>query len=89
MKDSTKKVVILENLSSPYVSQAIIVMRDYDPRLESRAIIEAERIVTAYLDNTKLNSGRPKKIIRKKVPFILYLAAAIAIAAAAVVIIRL
>lgn len=55
MKDTTKRVVILENLSSPYVHQAIIVMREFDPRLESRAVTDAERIVGAYLDNMKLN----------------------------------
>ena len=58
MKDLTKKVVILENLASPYVHQAILVMRDYNPKLESKAVIEAERIVNAYLDNMKLKSGQ-------------------------------
>lgn len=67
MKDMLKKVVILENLSSPYVHQAIIVMRDYNPKLESKAVIEAERIVNAYLDNMKLNYGQPsKRSVRKK-----------------------
>ena len=47
MKDITKKVVILENLASPYVHQAIIVMRDYNPKLETKAVTEAERIVNA------------------------------------------
>ncbi|MBQ3425991.1 MAG: hypothetical protein IJH37_02470 [Clostridia bacterium] len=60
MKDTTKKVVILDNLSSPYVHQAIIVMREFDPRLESRAVTDAERIVGAYLDNMKLNSGNER-----------------------------
>lgn len=74
MKDLTKKVVILENLASPYVHQAIIVMRDYNPRLESKAVLEAERIVNAYLDNMKLKSGRDKKRpVRKKYSFLLYL----------------
>ena len=58
MKDILKKVVILDNLSSPYVHQAIIVMRDYNPKLESKAVIEAERIVNAYLDNMKFTSGK-------------------------------
>lgn len=58
MKDTTKRVVILENLSSPYVHQAIIVMREFDPRLESRAVTDAERIVGAYLDNMKLNGKK-------------------------------
>ncbi len=75
MKDITKKVVILENLASPYVHQAIIVMRDYNPKLETKAVVEAERIVNAYLDNMKLKSGQGvKRNVRKKSSFLLYLA---------------
>ena len=70
MKDMLKKVVILDNLSSPYVHQAIIVMRDYNPKLESKAVIEAERIVNAYLDNMKLKSGQSdEKTVRRAHPF--------------------
>ena len=75
MKDITKKVVILENLASPYVHQAIIVMRDYNPKLETKAVIEAERIVNAYLDNMKIKNGQGvKRPVRKKRSFLLYLA---------------
>lgn len=75
MKDLTKKVVILENLASPYVHQAIIVMRDYNPKLETKAVLEAERIVTAYLDNMKLKNGQGvKRSVRRKGSFLLYLA---------------
>lgn len=72
MKDVMKKVVILENLSSPYVHQAIIVMRDYDPKLESLAVIEAERIVSAYLDNMKTEKKQSRAsgtAVRKRHPF--------------------
>ena len=44
MKELTKKVVILNNFSSPYVSQAIIILKDYNPKLESRAIADAQRL---------------------------------------------
>ena len=86
-----KKVVILENLASPYVYQAIIVMRDYNPRLESRAVVEAERIVSAYLDNMKINNGRFNKRTARKTRqnnylFIWLSIAAIAAAAALCVI---
>lgn len=76
MKDITKKVVILENLASPYVHQAIIVMRDYNPKLETKAVTEAERIVNAYLDNMKLNKNGQgvKRPVRKKSSFLLCLA---------------
>ena len=75
MKDLTKKVVILENLASPYVHQAIIVMRDYNPKLEAKAVIEAERIVDAYLSDMKLKSGENRKRpIRRKNSYLAYLA---------------
>ena len=75
MKDLTKKVVILENLASPYVHQAIIVMRDYNPKLEAKAVIEAERIVDAYLSDMKLKSGENRKgPTRRKRPYLAYLA---------------
>lgn len=75
MKDLTKKVVILENLASPYVHQAIIVMRDYNPKLEAKAVIEAERIVDAYLSDMKLKSGENRKgPVRRKRPYLAYLA---------------
>ncbi len=75
MKDLTKKVVILENLASPYVHQAIIVMRDYNPKLEAKAVIEAERIVNAYLSDMKLKSGEGKKRpVRRKRSYLMYLA---------------
>ncbi len=75
MKDLTKKVVILENLASPYVHQAIIVMRDYNPKLEAKAVIEAERIVNAYLSDMKLKSGESKKRpIRRKCSYLMCIA---------------
>lgn len=87
MKDVMKKVVILENLSSPYVHQAIIVMRDYNPKLESNAVIEAERIVSAYLDNMKLKNGR-QPAVRKKRSFLFWFAALSIIIAAAIFVLR-
>lgn len=89
MKDLTKKVVILENLASPYVHQAIIVMRDYNPKLESKAVLEAERIVTAYLDNMKLKNGRSKKhSVRKLRSLLPYLIVATLSALATFIILR-
>ena len=86
MKDVMKKVVILENLSSPYVHQAILVMRDYNPQLESLAVIEAERIVSAYLDNMKTEKKQPRipGTARKKHSFLLALISASAIALVAI-----
>lgn len=89
MKDSSKKVVILENLASPYVHQAILVMRDYNPKLESHAIIEAERIVNAYLENLKLKGGRYRPSARKKPSLFWYFVTAVISAAVMFFITRL
>lgn len=64
MKELTKKVVILNNFSSPYVSQAIIVLKDYNPRLEGKAIEDAEMIVSRYID--KINGGQSANTVRRK-----------------------
>lgn len=82
MKDVTRKVVILDNLASPYVHQAIIVMRDYNPKLDSYAVAEAERIVTAYLDDVKIRKKQPsRKTVRKNYVMVGIIAAAAAICA--------
>ena len=65
MKELTKKVVILNNFSSPYVSQAIIILKDYNPKLESRAIADAETIVSRYIERIQKN-GQPTKAVRSK-----------------------
>lgn len=65
MKELTKKVVILNNFTSPYVSQAIIVLKDYNPKLEGKAIEDAETIVSRYIERIQRN-GQPPKAARKK-----------------------
>ena len=52
MKNTTKKVVILDNITSPYIHQAIIVLNDYNPSMESKIITDAEKIVNEYLSKT-------------------------------------
>ncbi len=79
MKELTKKVVILNNFTSPYVAQAIIVFKDYNPKLEGRAIEDAEKIVSHYIDKIEKN-GQPQKAVRKKGKY-LKIAAVIIIAA--------
>lgn len=65
MKELTKKVVILNNFSSPYISQAIIVLKDYNPKLENKAIADAEAIVGKYIERMK-KGGQPKMGVRRK-----------------------
>ena len=60
MKELTKKVVILNNFSSPYVSQAIIIFKDYNPKLESRAIADAETIVSRYIERIQKTDNQQR-----------------------------
>jgi hypothetical protein len=76
MKDRTKKVVILNNFVSPYVCEAIIILKDYDPRLESKAIMDAEKIVSDYIKKLNKNEQSVKPIAHKKSKLIKYLIAA-------------
>lgn len=69
MKELTKKVIILNNFSSPYVSQAIVVLKDYNPRLEGKAIADAEEIVSKYIERMQ-KSGQPARAARKKGRFL-------------------
>lgn len=66
MKELTKKVVILNNFSSPYISQAIIVLRDYNPSLDSKAVADAEVIVGKYIERLSRKNGQPVVTVRKK-----------------------
>lgn len=60
MKNSTKQVVILDNFSSPYIYQAILILKDYNPALEDKVIAEAEKVVSDYLN-------KPYKIYNAKI----------------------
>lgn len=72
MKELTKKVVILNNFSSPYVSEAIVVLKDHNPKLEGRAIADAELIVERYIERMEKN-GQSTRTARKKGKFIRFL----------------
>lgn len=75
MKNNTKQAVILENLSSPYIHQAIIILKEYNPALEDKIIEDAEKIVSAYLNKPCLY----RKKRHSPMPFILLFCAAAAI----------
>ena len=74
MKDITKKVVILNNLSSPHICEAILVLKDYDPRLEGKILSEAEKIVSDYIERSNKKEQAVKRPVRRKYnPLIPYL----------------
>ena len=58
MKNTAKKAVVLNNFSSPYISEAIIILKDYNPELEGKIISDAEQIVSAYIEKQERNKGK-------------------------------
>lgn len=60
MKNTTHKVVILENISSPYIQQAIIVLKKYSPDQEEKILYDAERIVSEYMKNSRYHENDTK-----------------------------
>lgn len=68
MKDITKKVVILNNFSSPYISEAIIVLREYDRKLEGKIIDDAEKIVADYISKNTPVRGTAVSAAVKEAP---------------------
>lgn len=59
MKNKEKKVIILDNLSSPFVAQAIIILKENIPDADDKIIKEAERIVSGFFPQKK--KPRPAK----------------------------
>lgn len=59
MKNKEKKVIILDNIASPFISQAIIILKDGAEYEENNIIKEAEKIVSGYFPKKQKNL--PKK----------------------------
>ena len=64
MKDLSKQVVILDNLPSQYIHQAIIILKNYTPENQQKIITEAEQIVSEYFHKNPPNNV-PHNIERK------------------------
>ena len=67
MKNLSKQVVILDNISSPYIHQAIIILKNYAPQHHEKIIAEAEKVVSEYFNknspqNTINNIGRKSNL---------------------------
>ena len=59
MKNKEKKVIILDNIASPFISQAIIILKEGAEYEENNIIKEAEKIVSGYF------SPKSKKFPKK------------------------
>lgn len=64
MTNNTKKVIILNKLSSPFVSEAIIILKDGVSLPQSSVVAEAESIVRNYMIRTAKNGQSFKKNAR-------------------------
>ena len=53
MNNNTRKIVVLNNLKSQRIEQAIFILRDENVTNEADAVSEAQRIVEAYLAETR------------------------------------
>ena len=74
MKNCTKKAVILNDVTSPYIYQAIVILNEKGIRNENKALEDAEKIVSEYMAKVKKDASedillysRPvRKPIKKK-----------------------
>lgn len=72
MNKTTQRVVIIDNISSPYIEQAIIILRDFSASNQAKVIADAEKVVRDYLEKMKTDDSditlysRPSVKKRKK-----------------------
>lgn len=68
MTNNTRKIVVLGNIDSPKIEQAIFILRDSThPYDESDAVAEAQRIVDTYLKslyNPVIRKKKKKQLAR-------------------------
>ncbi len=61
MKNTTRRVLILKNVNSELIEQAILILKDSAPDGDSRVIREAEKIVEKYMDKKSQKRQEEKK----------------------------
>ncbi len=61
MKNTTRRVLILKNVNSELIEQAILILKDSAPDGDSKIIREAEKIVEKYMDNKSQKVREEKK----------------------------
>lgn len=60
MKNTTHRVVILKNVNSDIISQAILILKNSDGFSESSVLAEAERVVEKYMNDSTAFSEKNK-----------------------------
>ena len=54
MKNTTHRVVILKNINSEIISQAILILKNPEGFSESTVLAEAERVVEKYMNSVPI-----------------------------------
>ena len=72
MKNTTRRVLILKNVNSELIEQAILILKDSAPEGDSAVIREAEKVVEKYMDKSAQKVRKEKEI---KKALTLYLSA--------------
>ena len=57
MNKTTQHAVIIDNISSPYIEQAIIILKDFSVHNRDKIISDAEKIVSDYLKKIKTDDS--------------------------------
>lgn len=57
MNNLSKKAIILESITSPYIYQAIIILNEAGINHQTKALQDAEKIVSEYIKAHELNLG--------------------------------
>ncbi len=63
MKNTTHRVVILKNVNSSIISQAILILKDERYATEKSVMEEAERIVESFMRECQVKQEKKKRKI--------------------------
>ena len=61
MKSNKKKALVMNECKSPYIAQAIFILKEGVCEYESGVLADAERIVAGYMGNTPEEKKSKKK----------------------------
>lgn len=61
MVDNTRKIVVLKDIDSPCIEQAIFILRESSSPEKNDAVAEAQKIVDRYLENLYEPAFKKKK----------------------------
>ena len=63
MKNTTHRVVILKNINSDLISQAILILKNPDAVSESAVLAEAERVVEKYMNSGVIREEKSGRLM--------------------------